>query len=177
MSTYPYDPSGEAVTNLIADESRFIQPPAVITDASFVIPQAAPFFKDSLEVWTGPNKTGTRLQEGEHFNLCFEAVGLELAIGKILYGGFYLIDRSYTGTIYIHYQALGGSHTAISASALESVYRKLNEVVYITWDMIVGTPLDFDPAFHLHTSEQDTMQQVINGLTEIKDALPLYFTP
>lgn len=177
MPTYPYDPSGTEPTNLIENESRYIQPPGDLSDASFVILQGAPFFKDSLEVWTGPNRTGMRLQEGEHFNLCFEAPGLELAIGKILYGGFYLLNRNYTGTLYMHYQALGGNHTVNSVSALEILHRKLHEIIYITWDMIAGVPETVPPAFHLHTSDQDTMQQVIGGLTAIRDALPLYFNP
>lgn len=177
MTTYAYDPSGTSPANLIVNELRYIQPPAEITDASFFIPTAAPFFKEGFELWTGPNRTGTRLVEGEHFNFCFALVAVPLAIGKILYGGAYLLDASYTGNLYIRYQTIGGNNAVNSPAALETLYRKLHEIVYITWDMIDGVPATFVPAYHLHEESDDTMQQVIDGLSDVKDALVTYFNP
>lgn len=175
--TFPYDPTGEEASNLIEDEVATLVALKNTSKASIIIPDSAPFFKESLEIWTGPNKTGTKLIEGQDYILAYECVALTFMISRVIYGGIMIIDRQRIGTVYVTYQTLGGEYTLSSHSMFEGVYSFVNGVFFYTWDMIVGLPATFTPEYHLHAESDQTMQQVLTKLDAVLTAVNAHIGP
>ena len=170
---YPYDPSGVATTNLITDELRSVQPPSDINQASFVIPLKGPFFVESLKVYTGKNKQGTRLIEGKDFFITHEFVAGTNWLGKPLAGGIAFTNALYTGNLYFTYQTLGGDFVVNDVTILESITRKLYaDVRFVTWDQLTGVPSAFPPDAHQHVvTDIKTLADVVTALNSIAAAL------
>lgn len=170
---YPYDPSGVATTNLITDELRSVQPPADINQASFVIPLKAPFFVESLKVYTAKNKQGTRLIEGKDFFITHEFVAGTNWLGKPLAGGIAFTNALYTGNLYFTYQTLGGDFVVNDVTILESITQKLYaDVRFVTWDQLTGVPSAFPPDAHQHVvTDIKTLADVVTALNSIAAAL------
>lgn len=170
---YPYDPSGVATTNLIKDELRSVQPPADINQASFIIPLKAPFFVNTLEIWTGLNKKGTKLVLGRDYFISHDFAAGSNFLGKPLAGGIVFTNSLYTGNVYIHYQTLGGDFVLNDAAMLEAVSRKhYSDVRFVTWDQLKGVPSAFPPNAHQHVvTEIKTMADVVTALNSISAAL------
>lgn len=135
---YPYDPTGVASSNLIVAENHTVQPPNNISDASFVIPRAAPFFGDSVIVRTGPTNASLRLEEGIDYYLTHSFVTLSYTLSRSLYGSITLVNRGYTGEIYITYQTVGGEYVLDSYSIIEERTRSLYNVYMVTWEQVSG---------------------------------------
>ena len=170
---YPYDPSGVAPTNLIKDELRSIQPPADITQASFVIPLKAPFFVNTLELWTGLNKKGTKLVLGRDYFLTHDFVAGSNFLGKPLAGGVAFTNALYAGNVYFHYQTLGGDFVLNDTAMLEAVARKhYSDVRFVTWDQLKGVPSAFPANAHQHVvTDIKTFADVVAALNGIASAL------
>lgn len=170
---YPYDPSGVAITNLITDELRSVQPPSDINQASFVIPLKGPFFVESLKVYTAKNKQGTRLIEGKDFFITHEFVAGTNWLGKPLAGGIAFTNALYTGNLYFTYQTLGGDFVVNDVTILESITRKLYaDVRFVTWDQLTGVPSAFPPDAHQHVvTDIKTLADVVTALNSIAAAL------
>lgn len=170
---YPLDITGLAATNKIVDELRSVQPPASIDQPSFVIVRAGPYFTESLEIYTAPNKAGTRLIEGKDFFLTHEFVAGSNFLGKPLSGGISFTNALYNGNIYIHYQTLGGDFTINDAVVLEEITRRnYADIRWVTWDQLTGVPSAFPPDAHLHPVDDiKTMADVYYSLEKIAAAL------
>ena len=70
---YAYDGLGTNPDNLIVNERHSVQPPSQISDASFIILRAAPFFANSLVLRTGPTSGSTLLVEGvDYLHLLYQ---------------------------------------------------------------------------------------------------------
>lgn len=175
--TFPYDPTGEETSNLIEDEVATLVALKNTSKASVIIPDSAPFFKESMEIWTGPNKTGQKLIEGQDYILAYECVALTFMISRVIYGGVMVIDRQRIGTVYLTYQTLGGEHTLSDHSMFAGAYGFVNAVMYYTWDMIVGLPATFTPEYHLHQESDQTMQQVVSKLDLVLAAVVAHSGP
>lgn len=171
--TYPYDPTGVAATNEIINELRSVQPPANINQASLVIPLAAPFFQEGFEVWTGPNKTGTKLNPEADFFYTHEFVAGSNFLGKPLFGSITFTNALYSGNVYFHYQTLGGDFTVNDTASLEAVSQRLYaDVRFVTWDQLTGVPSAFPPNAHEHpVTEIKTMADLVQVLELIASAL------
>lgn len=171
--SYPYDPSGTESTNLIQNELHSVQPPADITHASFIVPLASPFFKESLEIYTGINKSGTKLIEGTDYFLTHKFYAGSIFLGKLLYGSITWINSNYAGNVYLHYQTLGGAFTVNDVSIVESITNKLyQDIRFVTWDQIQGVPSAFPPDAHQHpVTDIKTLADVKYSLDAIAAAL------
>lgn len=170
---YPYDPSGVAITNKIVDELRSVQPPTNIDQPSFVIVRAGPFFRESLSVYTGPNKTGTKLIEGKDYFVTHEFVAGSNFLGKPLAGGIAFTNALYRGNTYFHYQSLGGDYTINDAVVLEELTRRFYaDIRWVKWDQLVGVPSAFPPDAHQHVvTDIKTMADIYYSLEKIAAAL------
>lgn len=170
---YPYDPSGVAATNKIVDELRSVQPPTNIDQASFIIVRAGPFFNHSMEIFTGPNRTGTKLIEGRDYFLTHKFVAGANFLGKPLAGGIAFTNALYTGNVYTHYQTLGGDFTINDAVALEELTRRYySDIRWVTWDQLTGVPSAFPPNAHRPVvTDIKTMADIYYSLEKISAAL------
>lgn len=92
--SYPYDPTGVASTNLIVDELHSVQPPSAISRASFIVLRASPFFLEGVELYTGPNKTGTRLIPNKDYFYTHKFVAGTTYLGRTLYGSILSLTRT-----------------------------------------------------------------------------------
>jgi len=171
--TYPYDPAGVAVTNKINNELRSVQPPADINQASLVIPLAAPFFQEGFEVWTGPNKSGQKLNPEVDFYYTHEFVAGSNYLGKPLFGSITFTNALYSGNVYFFYQTLGGAFTVNDTAVLEAVSKRLYaDVRFVTWDQLTEVPSAFPPNAHEHPiTEVKTLVDVVNALNLIASTL------
>lgn len=168
---YPYDPTGAASTNKIVAENHTVQPPNNISDASFVIPRAAPFFGDSLIVRTGPTEASTRLEEGKDYYLTHSFVTLSYLLARPIYGSITLINRNYSGDIFLTYQTPGGEFVLDSYSIIEERTRSLYSVFMVTWEQVAGNFPQLPPYDHKMAGDDTTgwgaVVDSINGLAAV----------
>lgn len=171
--TYPYDPTGTAATNKITNELRSVQPPANINQASLVIPLAAPFFLEGFEIWTGPNKSGTKLNSEVDYLFTHDFVAGSTYLGKPIAGSITFTNSLYTGNVYFHYQTLGGDFTVNDTATLEAVSQRLYaDSRFVTWDQLVEVPSAFPPGAHEHpVTDVKTIAHVVTALESIAAAL------
>lgn len=170
---YPYDASGVAETNKIVDELRSVQPPADVDQPSFIILRASPFFRESLSLYTGPNKTGTRLIEGRDFFITHDFVAGSNYLGKPMAGGISFTNALYKGNVYAHYQTLGGDFIVNDAVVLEELTRRFYaDLRWVRWDQLSEVPSAFPPDAHRHVvTDIKTMADVYYSLEKIAAAL------
>lgn len=145
---YPYDPTGTAITNKIVSENHTVQPPNNISDASFIIPRAAPFFGESVIVRTGPTEGSTRLYEGVDYYLTHKFVTLSYLLARPIYGSITFINRNYTGDVFVSYQTVGGEYVLDSYSIIEERTRSLYSVFMVTWEQVAGNFPQLPPYDH-----------------------------
>lgn len=172
---YPLDTTGNAATNLVTGEVYNINTPATIDDISFIVPRAAPFFKEGLIV-----KNGTTVwQEGVHYFLAHHFVEASLKFGKPIYGSIVIIDRNFEGSITLQqYQTLGGEYLLDDYSIVETLTRSAYRILTVTWTQIVGLPAGFSPLPHQHDpAAVQQFSDVITSLNNIKDAIIASNTP
>lgn len=174
--SYPEDYSGIAPTNKIEGEMHSVQPPTKFGQSNYIVPRAAPFFYLSLEVWTGPNKSGTKLTRGVDYfpSLKFEAGTLYLR--KPIYGGIVFTNRNYIGNVYIDYQTLGGDFVINSAAIIEEITNiSSRDIRFYTFDQIKGVPSSFPPDAHIHpVNDYQTMADLVEATKSI--ALAIFST-
>lgn len=145
---YPYDPSGVAASNLIVSENHTVQPPNNISDASFIIPRAAPFFGESIIIRTGPTEGSTRLEEGVDYYLTHNFVTLSYLLARPIYGSITFINRNFSGDVFITYQTVGGEYVLDSYSIIEERTRSLYSVFMVTWEQVSGNFPQLPPYDH-----------------------------
>lgn len=162
---YALDPTGVSPNNKVVDEIKVVTPPAKVTDANFVVPNATPFFKERLVV-----KLGTRvLVEGVDYVLIFRHVGASTHFQREIFGGIMFYNKEFTGTVKITYQALGGDFQAPNPTIVENFTKSLGAVRWVTYDQILGLPSGFPPAYHMHDIETElvNMGDVVDVLERI----------
>lgn len=148
--TYPFDSSGVAPENLVADELHTV---TAVNAAPYriLIPDFAPFYLHNLKLehvdLTGVVKP---LTEGVDFYPTLPYMAATRSIGQYLYGGLALNNDLVNGTVRIKYQTLGGEWCA----DVDYVYRELAESVYnsrvVWWDQITNKQELFPPIEHSH---------------------------
>lgn len=147
-ATYPYDPTGEASTNRISNELQNIQPPADVTDASFIIPRAAPFFLNSLKVKKGNTANAEVLLEGIHYIPTHHFVSMSYVLGTPIYSSITLLDKNYEGKVYLDYQTIGGNYVLDSYTGVEELTRQVYSVYSVTWEQVAGLIQGLPPTDH-----------------------------
>ena len=170
---YPYDPSGVLATNLIENEMRSVQPPANISQASLIIPVAAPFFVEGFEIYTAANKGGKKLVEGKDYFITHQFVAGTMVTGKPIAGGICFTNSLYTGNVYLHYQTLGGEFVINDSALLESISKSLYaDVRFVRWDQLTGVPSSYPPnAHHQSVTRIVTFEDIQGELEKIAIAL------
>lgn len=171
ISPYPLDTSGNNPANFIADEVHALTPEPSSNYANYIIPNYAPFFEDSLNVFKLVGGVRVPLVLGQDYHPIFPVAEAQAALGIRLCGGVLIYDRTHVGDYSIDYQTIGGEFSANDTNGLLAAYQRLYEVVYLTWDIIVDKPLRFTPDYHLHEESDQTMQTVNDKLEQIRAIL------
>ena len=166
-ATYPYDPSGDATTNRIVNELHNVQPVGNISDASFIIPRAAPFFLNSLKIKKGNTANAEVLLEGIHYITTHHFVSMSYLLGTPLYSSITFLNRNYSGNVYLDYQSLGGQFVLNDYAGVEELTRQVYSVYNVTWEQVAGLIQGLPPVDHTMAGSDTT------GYGELVDAVKL----
>lgn len=142
---YDFDPNKSNTNNLIVGELHTISPPAD-TDFYFMIPYAAPYFVDSLQVFNHAN--GNQYVEGVDYIVGHYFLEAMRSIGRPIAGSIRLLNRSISGVVRLTYHTLGDQWGFNETAILEELSnRSLNPIVR-SWGMISNLPATFPPLPH-----------------------------
>lgn len=142
---YPFDPTGAAATNKITNERQPLTPPNW-SDYYFLVPLAAPYFRDSMVLTHYPS--AQVLTEGVHYVCTHRFHDASLAVAKPIYGSITFLDKELTGIIRMDYQTLGGAWTLDDTQiALLLAATALNPRT-TTWEQVIELPTGFPVIDH-----------------------------
>lgn len=171
VSLYPYDPTARATSNKIVNESITVIPPSQITDYSYVVPRAAPFFAETLVVKDGKGVGARTLVENVDYWCVIDFLSASVGLTKRVSVGIALLDPNYSGTLYVSYQTLGGNYTMADYSVLEELIRERYVVKHVSYEQIINLPAGFSPEWHSHeVADMVGMSSVVASLDNIKVA-------
>lgn len=171
VSLYPYDPTARATSNKIVNESITVIPPSQITDYSYVVPRAAPFFAETLVVKDGKGVGARTLVENVDYWCVIDFLSASVGLTKRVSVGIALLDPNYSGTLYVSYQTLGGNYTMADYSVLEELIRERYVVKHVSYEQIINLPAGFSPEWHNHeVADMVGMSSVVTSLEGIKTA-------
>lgn len=172
VTLYPFDPTGRASANRIENQSITVTPPTEITDYSYVVPRAAPFYADSLVVKDGTSAGARILVENVDYWCVIDFLSASVALTQRVCVGIALLDPGYSGTLYVTYQAVGGNYTLADYSILEELIRQRYVVKHVSYEQIINLPEGFAPAWHQHeVGDMVGMSKVVEAMGTIKTAL------
>uniref|UniRef100_A0AB39CD15 Cellulose 1,4-beta-cellobiosidase n=1 Tax=Pseudomonas phage RVTF4 TaxID=3236931 RepID=A0AB39CD15_9VIRU len=159
---YPEDLHGNNPLNLIPDEIQTLQVPGK-DDYYFIIPHAAPFFVDSLEVYNA--QTGERYIENDDYLVGHWFIEAMDSIGRPIAGSIRFMKRTIAGQVRLKYRTIGGVWGFSETQVLAELNRKLLNPLTRSWGMIGELPYSFPPLEH------DQSIDSLVGSVEIEAAL------
>jgi hypothetical protein len=145
---YPFDPTGQASTNLVSGEQQVLTA-ANYKDYNFVVPNFAPFFGASVVVTITDAQGVTRtLQQGLDYFPVMQYIGASRACARPIYGAISFVNLSLVGTVTLQYQTIGGNWTldqaTLAAIAADTIYNPYT----VTWEQIAQVPTVFPVIDH-----------------------------
>ena len=114
---WPFDPTGEAASNLIRGETHTLAPDTG-HGYHYFIPKAAPFFSNK-KLRVVHVQTGRELLENIDYTTSFH---FEIASKRTylpVYGAISILDKTLNGAFQIDYQTIGGEWTLDPQALLE----------------------------------------------------------
>lgn len=166
---YEFDPYGTNPDNLIVNERQTLQTPG-LDDYYFIIPFAAPYFVDSLEVvndQTGlPYVKGVDYLPGHYFVEAMDGTGRNIA------GSIRFMRRDINGIVRLKYRTLGGQWGFNATAILEELANRQYNPLVRSWGLIDVLPALFPPIPH-DQSVDDLIgsDELLDGIEEIARAI------
>lgn len=142
---YPFDPTGSATTNAVANERHVLSPPAW-KDYYFIVPKFAPYFRDSLRAILRPS--GRLLVEGVDYHCTHYFHAASHGVARRIYGSITMLDKTLTGVIEISYQTIGGDWVLDVSADLTRLTNTSTNPRITTWEEVVDVPYQFPPIDH-----------------------------
>lgn len=179
---YDLDPSGLLAANKIENETHTIQLPTGEMSV-FIVPDAAPFFRDGLVVELGEGASAQALIEGVDYYLGHRFIEASNRIGKDIYGSIVFINRNLSGTINLKkYQTLGGAFTLDDTGVVVDLTESLYALRVVTWDQVLGVPVQLPTIEHQQPLEDlkgwdDVVAELVNLTTAVDDLANQQQTP
>lgn len=165
--TFPYDPTGQAPSNLIIDEAVILT--ANQTNRSFT-PQYAPFYYDSVVV----REAGTLrvlVKDVEYRGYDLASMPTERS-GKEVFKTLVVTNKAVSQNLKITYQTVGAEYVQDYSSIQGLVDNLINDSRPLGWPSVLGKPLEYDPSMHLHTlGDVVGFEFVVNALESVKNAI------
>ncbi|UQT03117.1 short tail fiber protein [Serratia phage vB_SmaS-Totoro] len=162
---YPYDPTGNAITNRIINERRTVGREY----NRALAPYAGPYFSESMVVKDAV--TAKTLVLGTDYKLLYPEQEAELRVGKPICTMVQIMNTEHTD-VYLTYQVVGGPYS----SSVNVIGKLLNDIQQdnrpVRWNDILGKPTEFNPSKHL-TSATDLygLEYVVMSLEDIVQAI------
>lgn len=152
MYSYPYDPTGKAVTNKFSEEH-------IVSSENrserVVRIRHAPFFKP-LTITYG--NSDTPLTEGVDFEYAYELPELDDSVMGPVYMGVNLINPQVSGSVRFAGQLLGGTFYQPYYEMLDDLIKHLNNPVSASWLSVLNRPA-LMPAMPSATSWDDLLNK------------------
>lgn len=170
--TYAFDPSGMSPANLIQNENHSVSA-AAGKNLSFIIPRAAPFFRDNFQIVRVNGAVETPLVEGVDYVFALRYMEASIQTSKQVYGGVAFLNRNFAGSVRIkQYRTIGGTWVLDDYTATEQLTDSLYSVRTVYWDQLVTYPIAFPPYNHDHTMDDATgLLSLINKLEELRTTI------
>lgn len=142
---YPEDLHGTNPLNLITAEVQTLQVPGK-DDYYFIIPHAAPFFVDSLEVYNA--QTGAKYKENDDYLVGHWFIEAMDSIGRPIAGSIRIMKRSITGQVRLRYRTIGGNWGFSETQILAELSKRVLNPLVRSWGQIGELPYAFPPLAH-----------------------------
>lgn len=153
---YDFDPAGTNAANRIVNEDHSVVA-AAGKNLSYIVPRAAPFFRNSVSLVKVVAGIETPLTEGVDFVFVFRYAEASIQTSQSIYGGIAFLNRSFAGTVRLkQYQTIGDNWVLDDHTALESLTENLYSVRTVMWDQLVQYPVTFPPYNHDHSADDST---------------------
>ena len=167
---WPFDPTGEAASNLIRGETHTLAPDTGHRYHYF-IPKAAPFFVNK-KLRVVHVQTGRELLENIDYTTSFH---FEIASKRTylpVYGAISVLDKTLNGAFQIDYQTIGGEWTLDPQALLEILSNNVSNPRVTTWEKVLDKPVYFPPIEHrFDVDNLIGMDETVEVLDRIKDAI------
>lgn len=170
---YPFDPTGTLSSNRITGELQIISPPNW-SDFYFIVPLAAPFFRESLVVTYTPNggPATIPLVEGQHYSATHRFHDASLATAHPIYGSLTFMDKTLAGVISLTYQTIGGEWTVMQEVITEILSNKLSNPRITTWEEVAELPHEFPIIDHpWDLVDMVGASDIVTAIYGIRDAI------
>ena len=142
LITYVFDASGVLPDNRIVNEVHNVSGLG-LTNAFLFVPNAAPFYGDSLTIVTSG---GVTLTENVDYYLTHYWAQAANTIGSPIYGSISMLSTNPNGSYRINYQTIGGEYVANQANAIaDGIIASANEFTLVDWSAF---PTSFPPTPH-----------------------------
>lgn len=169
---YPLDLTGTQPSNRIKNEKHTVSPPSQITQASFIVLRACPFFADNIVIKDGITATARTLAFGEDYILTHKSIALTMLTKKPVYASIMFKDRNYTGSVYVTYNTVGGEYNLPDYTIVEKLTRQKYVLTHTSFDQIVGLPAAYPNPPHQHDpTDLVGMSTVVDKMAEIAAAI------
>lgn len=170
--TYPFDPTGVATSNAVANERHVLSPPAW-KDFYFIVPKFAPYFRDSLRVIHRPS--GKLLVEGKDYHCTHYFHAASHGVARRVYGSITMLDKTLTGILELSYQTIGGDWVLDASADITRLTNTLTNPRITTWEEVVDVPYQFPPIDHQWDLEDlkgvEAILPILESMTEaIRDS-------
>lgn len=171
-TTYPFDPTGTQSSNKITGEQHIITP-VNYKDYSFIVPNLAPFFANSLVMtFVDTDNNTVTLAEGVDYYLSHWFISASRACAKPIYGSISILNRTLTGVLTITYQTLGGDWTLDETQIANILADNLHNPRITSWDSVSEMPYNFPVVDHpWDLVDLVGMSEVVTSIDGIRDAL------
>lgn len=176
--TYPFDPTGTSIQNLIESE------PHVLTEINersrrTLIPDFSPFYHRNFKIKVR-DELGTffELTEGIDFDFCFKYIGATVSLAKDVFGGVVVHKELYDGMIFLDYQTLGGDWVADKNIVLENLTSMVYNPRIASWDQVTNVQSIFPPLPHTQSLESfKGLEDLISVANRAVDKIEILQTP
>lgn len=173
---YPLDITGLNPANRVTDEHQYVSAGRSLNEAGLILPRANPFFAENLEIWTGKEKTGTRLIANVDYYLLNPFVPYLERYNKNFSYGIWVMNKEVTDDLWLHYNALGGDYSINEEKLMEDILGMMTKHRSWRWEDLLNKPATFDPRAHTHPESHSPMPEVVAKFTELRQLIDATLT-
>lgn len=173
-TTYPFDPTGLATSNLITNEPHLLTEIAVsASEVSYnefhlLIPDCAPFFATGFILNHVTGGTIVPLVRGTDYELCLPYLDASRSTLKDIFGGISVLKQYSNGLLKITYQTVGGDWIAdVNHALLAAFNQPWFNIRATTWDVLTDRTNKFPVINH------DNSTDYIDGHQSLVEAINL----
>jgi hypothetical protein len=172
---YPFDPHGTAASNKI-NFGEDVHTTSFINARTYniIIPKAAPYFADTLQVDFIDFDTNERttLVRDVDFSESLMFIGATRSTGKAVYGAISLLRQSMNGTVDLSYQTVGGQWVADHNAVLTHLANMNYNPRIISWDQVTNIQETFPPTVHeLELDDSFGYQELIEAINSMSNTI------